>query len=348
MDTISRNTYAHQSSTQNHSAPSSMGNSIGVSGNTISWPSNGWYEVQYASSYNTVSEGGRSATLDPGIYNVINHTTGERFENIHVGHDADSTTDFLKHHPTQSERLLEQRAIDIDTVEHSADDPRPVVPETIYNGQHTVQLEPNETVADTAVDTVVAAGIGGGAAVLNELRNPPTSLPKIAEAAVTGAGLGAISVLSDRTDISYTSDYVPNEMVNQTVDFDEGKNTTTTTQLYQDGTYVRHSYDHNDGSSVTQYQDSTGSLTTTTTTNDIDATNSPQTEVTTLPTGEQITVAISPTGGRVAVRTDPTPSHSNRNSDSETDSNYSSSSSHSTGGLSSGTGDQTSNNPHTA
>ncbi len=58
---------------------------IRISSNTISWPVDGWYEVQCASSFNTVSEGGTPATLDPGTYNVINHTTGVRFENVIVG-----------------------------------------------------------------------------------------------------------------------------------------------------------------------------------------------------------------------------------------------------------------------
>lgn len=56
-----------------------------VDGNEIRWSEDGWVEVQSATSFNTMSEGGRFATVPNGLYNVINHTTGERHENIRVG-----------------------------------------------------------------------------------------------------------------------------------------------------------------------------------------------------------------------------------------------------------------------
>jgi len=56
-----------------------------VSGNEISWPNDGWYQVQDKSDYSSVCEGGRSCTVDNGTYVVINHSTGERFEDITVG-----------------------------------------------------------------------------------------------------------------------------------------------------------------------------------------------------------------------------------------------------------------------
>ncbi len=61
---------------------------IKINANTLSWPDDGWYEVQYAKSFNTVSEGGRFAQVDDGVYNVINHTTGVRYEGIVVGNSA--------------------------------------------------------------------------------------------------------------------------------------------------------------------------------------------------------------------------------------------------------------------
>jgi len=61
---------------------------IQINGNTLSWPEGGWYEVQYAKSFNTVSEGGTFAHVDDGVYNVINHTTGDRYEGIVVGDTA--------------------------------------------------------------------------------------------------------------------------------------------------------------------------------------------------------------------------------------------------------------------
>ena len=55
-----------------------------VSGNTISWPDDGWYQVQSANDYVSLCEGGTSCVVTAGSYIVINHTTGERFENIVV------------------------------------------------------------------------------------------------------------------------------------------------------------------------------------------------------------------------------------------------------------------------
>ncbi len=50
----------------------------------ISWPDDGWYQVQDASTYRSVCEGGGSCNVEPGTYIVINHTTGERFEDVPV------------------------------------------------------------------------------------------------------------------------------------------------------------------------------------------------------------------------------------------------------------------------
>lgn len=52
--------------------------SISVSGNTISWPDDGWYQVQTATTYESLCEGGRSCNVPDGEYIVINHTTGAR------------------------------------------------------------------------------------------------------------------------------------------------------------------------------------------------------------------------------------------------------------------------------
>lgn len=60
-----------------------------VTGNEISWPDDGWYQVQDTADYSSVCEGGRSCTVEPGVYVVINHSTGERFRSILVG-DSDS------------------------------------------------------------------------------------------------------------------------------------------------------------------------------------------------------------------------------------------------------------------
>jgi hypothetical protein len=59
--------------------------SIVVTGNTISWPDDGWYQVQSSTDYTTVCNGGLSCVVEPGTYKVINHTTGEQFRGIEVG-----------------------------------------------------------------------------------------------------------------------------------------------------------------------------------------------------------------------------------------------------------------------
>ena len=67
------------------------GEDISVIGGNISWPSDGWYQVQNASTFATVCEGGTSCDVPAGTYLVINHTTGTRYENIDVA--ADVVTD---------------------------------------------------------------------------------------------------------------------------------------------------------------------------------------------------------------------------------------------------------------
>ena len=56
-----------------------------VNGQTISWPNDGWYQVQNRNSYVTLCEGTRDCTVENGTYIVINHTTKERWEGIVVG-----------------------------------------------------------------------------------------------------------------------------------------------------------------------------------------------------------------------------------------------------------------------
>lgn len=58
-----------------------------VTGNTISWPDDGWYQVQQLTNndYLEVCAGGQQCTVPDGNYVVINHTTGQRFERVSVG-----------------------------------------------------------------------------------------------------------------------------------------------------------------------------------------------------------------------------------------------------------------------
>ncbi len=57
---------------------------IVITANGISWPDDGWYQVQQAGTYESLCQGGRSCSLDSGTYIVINHTTGQRWENVVV------------------------------------------------------------------------------------------------------------------------------------------------------------------------------------------------------------------------------------------------------------------------
>ena len=63
-----------------------------VSGSEISWPDDGWYQVQTAVEHISVCEGGRSCTVEPGLYVVINHSTGERFSSVRVGENDSPVT----------------------------------------------------------------------------------------------------------------------------------------------------------------------------------------------------------------------------------------------------------------
>ncbi len=62
--------------------------SVTVAGSTISWPDDGWYQVQTEDGLRSVCEGATACVVDPGRYVVINHTTGERFTGIEVVGDS--------------------------------------------------------------------------------------------------------------------------------------------------------------------------------------------------------------------------------------------------------------------
>ena len=55
-----------------------------VAGDTVTWPSDGWYQVQDATDYSQICAGVQSCTVERGAYIVINHTTEQRFEPVIV------------------------------------------------------------------------------------------------------------------------------------------------------------------------------------------------------------------------------------------------------------------------
>jgi hypothetical protein len=63
-----------------------------VSGNTISWPDDGWYQVQDESDYSQVCGGGTQCEVEAGSYLVINHSSGERFSGVRVGEQSQVVT----------------------------------------------------------------------------------------------------------------------------------------------------------------------------------------------------------------------------------------------------------------
>ena len=66
------------------SSPFAPVSAVTVNGSTISWPDDGWYQVQNIDTFESVCEGGTSCDVAAGNYVVINHSTGERFEGLSV------------------------------------------------------------------------------------------------------------------------------------------------------------------------------------------------------------------------------------------------------------------------
>lgn len=179
-------TWINSSTTSNADALRASQNSsnkqgVQVDGNTISWPVDGWYEVQSATSYNTMSEGGRSATLPAGSYNVINHTTGERFENVSVGPSFE-TKNGLNLNPDTD--ILHPGGFDIPFnhvgpgetipgINEPAEGLRDVISSAVFDG---LNARPTQTIpAETTVtSTVYSAGTKNETHV-NTTHTPDTS-----------------------------------------------------------------------------------------------------------------------------------------------------------------------------
>jgi len=93
-------------------------NGVVVDGDTISWPDDGWYQVQNSDDFTSICEGGASCMVEPGNYIVINHTTGQRFTDIEVG--SGSGSDVFQLGDATPDLLLE-------LVAHSSDQLAPLV-----------------------------------------------------------------------------------------------------------------------------------------------------------------------------------------------------------------------------
>ena len=66
-----------------------------VDGNAIHWPDDGWYQVQDATTYQSLCEGGLSCEVPAGTYIIINHHTGQRWTDIQVTGDLANTGVFV-------------------------------------------------------------------------------------------------------------------------------------------------------------------------------------------------------------------------------------------------------------
>ena len=60
------------------------GNGYSLTGNTISWQGDDWYQIQSATDYQTLCEGGNSCEVPDGTYHIINLSNGERVDNVSV------------------------------------------------------------------------------------------------------------------------------------------------------------------------------------------------------------------------------------------------------------------------
>lgn len=82
-----------------NNAGGSPASSISVNNQVISWPDNGWYQVLRSSDFSEVCGGGRQCRVGAGTYLVINHSSGERFEDIVVQAGSESVANGSDNRP---------------------------------------------------------------------------------------------------------------------------------------------------------------------------------------------------------------------------------------------------------
>ena len=66
------------------SGPLNLGGNVYLDGANLYWTDSGYYQVQNKSDFSTVCEGGSSCTVSEGTYIVVNHSTGDRLNNVRV------------------------------------------------------------------------------------------------------------------------------------------------------------------------------------------------------------------------------------------------------------------------
>ena len=150
-----------------------------VSGTTISWPDDGWYQVQTADGSSSVCSGGRSCDVEPGTYLVINHTTGQRFADVTVSGAADAAPTGI----TVSASTIswpDDGWYQLQTADGSR---------TICNGGSSCDVEAgsylliNHTTGERFTDIVVG---GGGGSAPTTPSTPTTPTPGVTSVTVDG------------------------------------------------------------------------------------------------------------------------------------------------------------------
>ena len=300
---------------------------ISVSNGTISWPDNGWYEVQFARSYNTFSEGGQSASPGPGVYNVINHTTGERFDGVVVSAESTisdvssgrnrTSTEGLRDSQTTSERLggirnslqvtsgEENLQQDVGSAEtrSSGGTPGGDVDEVDTQTTRTETTYPDTTPEDFRSDQ--RTSVGGGAVITlgASLISGPVGLATLGSIGVGAIG-GAIIHGSVNSETVVTTNAIGSDgAVTRTESGDQRLNgndplssTTTSETNFDSGRQVVAVTDNLTGDQRTIDTDQNGVTTVTVSENDTSAASSPRTNTTYDEDGVVTTTVTSPTG----------------------------------------------------
>lgn len=314
--------------------PTAAIGTVRVTGETIHWPNDGWYEVQYAESYNTLSEGGRSASPGPGVYNVINHTTGERFEGVVVSNDSQadnsyqsrsrSTSSPVENFSSGSARQSDNRQ----TFDNNATDdnsstefvsfydssgsggraPNNVEDSVESQTTRTTTTYPDTTPedyrSDRNQDAAIISGVAIGGALISG--GPVSIAGGLAAASLGAAGgilghrLGSSETVTTTNEINLDGS-VTSTQTGDTRLQDEGRDplssTITSTTEFDTGRQVRTTTNTLTGEQNTQDVDEYGVVTNTVSTADTSAASSPRTNRTTDEEGVVTETRTSPTGG---------------------------------------------------
>lgn len=76
-----------------------LGQGVSLTGHTLSWQGEGWFQLQSATDYSTICEGRSACDVEPGRYNLINLSTGWRYDNINVHPDETIISSPTNHGP---------------------------------------------------------------------------------------------------------------------------------------------------------------------------------------------------------------------------------------------------------